>query len=81
MGTEHAGFRRFVLRRHEDVTGVSGEGDVAWWLAFPDGTCVTRWCVTEIRQTCVWRSLADVEAVHGHSGATEIIWLDEEADA
>lgn len=73
--------RRFVLRRHEDETGVSGTGDVAWGVSFPDGTCVTRWCVTEIRQTCVWLSLEDVNAVHGHNGKTEFVWLDEDTDA
>ena len=70
--------RRFVLRRREDETGVSGVGDVAWGVVFPDGIAVTRWCVTDVRQTCVWRSLEDVAAVHGHHGKTQIIFLDEE---
>ena len=65
----------FVLRRTEDETGISGVGDVAWGVLFPDGVCVTRWCVTDIRQTCVWSSLADVEAVHGHNGKTAVVFL------
>lgn len=69
--------RRFILRRREDETGVSGVGDVAWGVLFPDGVVVTRWCVTDIRQTCVWRSLEDVQAVHGHHGKTEIVFLDD----
>jgi len=70
--------RRFILRRREDETGVSGTGDVAWGVLFPDGTAVTRWCVTEIRQTCVWRSMDDVVAVHGHHGKTVMVFLDPE---
>lgn len=73
-----AGMRRFVLRRHNDETGVSGTGDVCWGVLFPDGVVVTRWCVTDIRQTCVWKSLDDVRYVHGHDGKTEVVFLDEE---
>lgn len=70
--------RRFVLQRYEDETGLSGEGLVAWGVCFPDGVAVTRWCVTEVRQTCTWRSMDDVFFVHGHQGKTEVVWLDPE---
>jgi hypothetical protein len=73
--------RTFVLRRHEDPTGVAtahgatpGQ-DVAWGVEFPDGPCVIRWCVSEIRQTAVFASLDDIKAVHGHDGKTEVVWL------
>ena len=75
--------RRFVLVRHEDETGVSteqgaGPGEVvAWGCRFPDGTTVTRWCVSEIRQTAVFASVDDVEAIHGHGGKTEVKWMEE----
>lgn len=68
--------RRFILRRRIDETGLSGVGDVAWGVLFPDGVAVTRWCVTDVRQTCVWKSLDDVRAVHGHEGKTELVFLD-----
>ncbi len=74
---EHSGPRTFVLRRTEDETGVSGTGDVAWGVAFPDGAAVTRWCVSDVRQTCVWANIKDVEFVHGHHGKTRIVYLDE----
>lgn len=67
--------RTFVLRRTVDVNGVSGLGDVAWGVEFPDGKIATRWAVTDVRQTCVWDSLADVLAIHGHDGATQIVWV------
>ena len=62
------------LVRTEDETGVSGTGVVAWIVEFPDGVAVTRWAVTDIRQTCVWASVDDVVAIHGHGGKTRIEW-------
>lgn len=70
-------FRRFIIRRHEDVTGLSGTGDVAWGCSFPDGTAVVRWR-SEHRSTVVWENVKSVEAIHGHVGKTEIVWIDNE---
>jgi hypothetical protein len=67
--------RRFVLRRHLDETGISGVGDVAWGVCFPDGIAVLRWA-SEHRSTAVYADMADLEAIHGHNGSTEIVWLD-----
>lgn len=73
--TEH---RRFVLERDADASGVSGTGRVAEGVQFSDGRCVTRWTESRVGsvQTCVWDSVADVEAVHGHGGQTRVVWLD-----
>lgn len=72
--------RCFTLRRHDDETGVStamgaqpGE-TVAWGVRFPDGPAVIRWCVSDVRQTAVFASMADVQAIHGHGGKTEVVW-------
>lgn len=70
--------RRFYLYRHTDHTGVSGAGTVALGVQFPDGTCVLRW-LSQWRSTVVWADLAGLEAVHGHDGATTVIWLDDAA--
>jgi hypothetical protein len=71
--------RRFVLQRHEDVTGASGTGVVAWGVLWPDGTASVRWA-GERASAVFWQGgVADVEFVHGHNGATEIVWLDEGA--
>lgn len=68
--------RTGVLVRSDDETGISGTGVVAWIVEFPDGVAVTRWAVTDIRQTCVWASVGDVLAIHGHGGRTTIRWAE-----
>ena len=73
--TDPEEMRRFVLVRDEDETGISGVGLVAFGVRFPDGNIVTRWN-SEVAQTCVWASLEELEAVHGHGGRTRIVWVD-----
>lgn len=68
--------RRFRLIRSEDVSGISGIGHVADGVLFEDGKVVTRWR-SEVAQTCVWDSIGDVEAIHGHNGMTRIEWIDD----
>jgi hypothetical protein len=73
--------RRFVLERDTDVTGVSGTGVVAEGVEFTSGVVALTW-LTEWPTSVVFhdRGIASVEAVHGHSGSTRIVWLDEEGD-
>jgi hypothetical protein len=70
--------RRFVLVRKVDVSGVSGAGLVAEGVEFTDGRVSTRWLPPAAgpAQTCVWDHVADVLAVHGHGGLTELRWID-----
>ncbi len=67
---------RFHLHRDVDATGVSGTGVVAEGVEFVDGTCVVRWVVGDHRSTVVWDDVASVEAIHGHGGATRVVWDD-----
>lgn len=67
--------RRFLLERTIDVTGVSGTGVVVWGVVFPDGRVAYRWN-TPTATTCVADSIEDVVAIHGHDGATELVWID-----
>lgn len=67
--------RRFVLRRIEDVSGVSGVGIVAEGCVFSDGIAVLRWAVA-LRSTAVYSSIEELEAIHGHNGATRVEWID-----
>lgn len=69
--------RLFHLQRDRDVSGVSGTGRVADGVLWPDGTVTIRWR-GDRPSTVHWDALADAEAVHGHGGATRIVWADEE---
>lgn len=71
--------RRFLLVRNEDVTGVSGVGPVVWGIQYPDGVCAYRWNSPH-RTTCVADSIQDIEAIHGHGGATQVVWVDSPTD-
>ena len=68
--------RRFELHRDIDVSGVSGVGIVAEGVEFTDGSAVIRWH-GEHPSTVVWPSTDAAMAIHGHSGATRLVWLDE----
>lgn len=83
--TDHRCFRRFVLDRQEDETGVSGTGVVAEGVEFSDGIVALRWIVPPGRPGTGWptsvvfhdRGMESVAAIHGHNGKTRIVWLDE----
>ncbi len=82
--------RQFALHRDVDVSGVSGTGIVATGIefvdpadvVFPDGVVLRLppgWCrVTwhsDHPSTVLWPSVEDAMAVHGHGGATRIVWV------
>lgn len=74
--------RTFILFRDTDITGISGTGPVADGAVFPDDTTVVRWrdlagpaADRGVRPTTVvFESIDAVEALHGHNGATRIVW-------
>ena len=67
--------RRFQLVRQVDVSGVSGTGIVAHGVQWPDGSVAVRWR-GQRQSTVVWSSMEDVDAIHGHGGATVVEWVD-----
>lgn len=74
--------RTFTIHREQDITGISGTGHVADGVVFPDGVTVVRWrdlggpaAERGVRPTTVaFESIDAVEALHGHNGATRIVW-------
>jgi hypothetical protein len=70
----HLGPRRFVLMHDRDPTGVSGTGMVAEGVLFSDNKAVMAWR-TPYRSIVIYERLGDLEAVHGHSGQTRVVWL------
>lgn len=65
--------RTFQLRRDVDVTGVSGTGVIADGAEFENGKVALCWR-GERSSVSVWDSLAVMQDVHGHDGATRVIW-------
>lgn len=70
--------RRFILYRDTDVSGYSGTGVVVEGIQFSDGSCAMRWR-SDKKSTVVWDNIQDLVAVHGHDGASRLVWLDEDA--
>lgn len=79
-------FRRFVANRHQDVTGISGEGVRVEGVVFSDGWGVTHWLdlppmrepKTEVWHKPWWRRRGKdpFTKISGHNGKTEVVWLD-----
>jgi hypothetical protein len=67
--------RRFILIRAEDLTGVSGTGEVAEGTVFSSGLAVIRW-LREPYAIGVYQNLDDVISVHGHEGRTQLQFID-----
>lgn len=70
--------KRFHFERITDMSGVSGIGNVAVGCLFIDsGEVVLHW-IGEHACTNLYHNLNDVIAIHGHGGATKIVWDDKD---
>lgn len=69
--------RAFHLVRKEDVSGVSGTGVIAEGIVFHDGQVVLSW-FGQFHTLEILPKIEDVEAIHGHEGRTQIVWLERE---
>jgi hypothetical protein len=67
--------RRFTLIRTEDLTGVSGIGEVAEGTLFSSGQVVVHW-LREPFAIGLYQSLEDVVRVHGHEGRSQLHFID-----
>jgi hypothetical protein len=67
--------RRFLLIRMEDLTGISGTGEVAEGTVFSSGLAVIRWLKKPYAMT-IYQSLDDVLLIHGHEGRTKLQFID-----
>lgn len=63
----------FYLSRIEDESGVSGVGIVARGVVLPSGHCVLEW-LTFTSSIAIYKSVQDLEEIHGHHGKTKIIY-------
>lgn len=69
---------RFILRRTEDISGISGSGDVADGVEFAKADFVVL-CWRETARTkpsiTVFNSIEAMLEVHGHAGLTKVVWV------
>ena len=80
----------FELHRHEDASGVSGEGVVAVGAVSSAGAAVMKWynadndrLDTDTDGLSLKPAPDGAEAtqeIHGHGGRTELVWVDEEPE-
>jgi hypothetical protein len=68
-------FRKFVLYRTEDESGVSGTGIIAEGVQFSTNKSVISW-ISETPSIEVYDSIEEIERIHGHNGKTVIRWID-----
>lgn len=69
-------FRRFVLDRNVDVSGVSGTGVVAEGVEFSDGVVCMHWTSQWPSSVVFYEGLEGLLAVNGHDGRTVVRFLD-----
>lgn len=70
-------FRRFIMCRLKDESGVSGEGLIAEGTKFSSGKCVISW-TSDVHSVEVYDSIDEIVRIHGHEGKTRIVWIDKE---
>ena len=68
-------FRRFVMNRSKDESGISGTGIVAEGLQFSSKKCVISW-LSDTPSIEIYDSIEEVRRIHGHQGETQIKWID-----
>jgi hypothetical protein len=71
--------RRFHLKRLVDVSGVSGTGErIAEGCQFTNGVVVLEW-LSACASTNRYGNVQQMLEVHGHGGATRVVWDDPDA--
>lgn len=70
--------KRFYLERRSDVSGVSGMGRVAEGVEFDTAWCALVWLTGKTAMS-FYPDIETLDAIHGHQGATQIVWIDDES--
>lgn len=68
--------RTFKLSRSKDVSGVSGTGDVAEGVEFENGQVALHW-LSQYDSIAIFQNIHTVEVIHGHEGATQVVFEEE----
>src|SRR5882724_10963719 len=74
--------KTFHLNRIRDESGVSGTGVVAVGVVLPSNRCIIEWVSkrTNANSLGIYDNMDDLKEVHGHAGATEVVFDDEEEE-
>ena len=78
--------RRGYIVRKQDVTGISGVGVIGELMQASDGAVAYRWLGGPPQNQPKWefydnKTTAPFEQISGHTGKTEIVWIDDEQQA
>lgn len=57
---------------------MSGTGVIAFGCEYPGGIVTLCW-VSPYPSVVIWTSVEDMMQIHGHDGATELLWIDSES--
>ena len=66
--------KRFVLVRLEDLSGVSGTGEVAEGVVFGSGMAALHW-LREPYSIGIYQDVDDIIRIHGHEGRTQLQFI------
>lgn len=76
-GIDRPKFRRHLLVREEDVSGVSGTGVVCEVVEFSDGHAALHWIDSPYPWTTPCpEGVGAIEAIHGHGGKSRVVSID-----
>lgn len=67
--------KRFVLQRESDTSQTSGCGVVAEGVEFSNGQVAIHW-LSQLESVEILANARVLEKIHGHKGATKIVWID-----
>jgi hypothetical protein len=70
------GFRRYVFRRTDDVSGVSGTGDICEVAEFSDGHAALHWLGKWPLTTPHPEGIKQILEIHGHEGKGLLVPID-----
>jgi len=70
--------KRFYLQRNEDTSGISGTGKVAEGCEFDNKWCALVW-MSDRQALSYYPDINTLELIHGHSGMTTVVWIDDES--
>ena len=67
-------FSRFKLARTVDVTGISGTGDIAYGVQYPDQSCALFWLKHGTHG--YYKNISQLREIHCYNDNARVIWLD-----